>query len=375
MKVLITTETYYPVVNGVVRSLSNLKDYLESQGHDVKVLTLSNTLSSYRSEDAYYIGSLSAQKLYPDVRIYNILAKTHLNTISKWKPDIIHSQSEFSTFAIAKMLSKMLKIPLIHTYHTVYEDYTHYFAPNKKVGVKMVAIASKKIADMCNYMIAPTEKTSAILRSYKIEDYKIKVIPTGVVIPDIYDEDLRGKLGLAKDKKIILYLGRLAEEKNIEEIINYYERLANPDILLAIVGGGPYLDNLKKYANDFSKEINFVGMVDPSLVNKYYQAADIFVTASTSETQGLTYYEALSNGTIVLARDDESLDGVVDNGFNGYRYRDFEDFENYLGLIFKDEDFMKELKTNARAYALSNFSLESFGKKCENLYHQAISEC
>lgn len=374
MKILISSDWYYPVVNGVVRSVLNLKEYLENQGHEVRVLTLSNTISSYKSEDVYYVGSLSARKIYPEARVTNILAKTHLRSIKKWEPDIIHSQCEFSTFVMAKSLSKMLNVPLVHTYHTVYEDYTHYFIKNKAAGVKIVAKASKTFADMCQYIIAPTKKTAKILESYNIDANKIAVIPTGIRIPDIYKEDLKDELDLDKDKKILLYLGRLAEEKNIEELIRFYEKLKDNSIAFYIVGGGPYLNKLKAYSKSFSKEINFVGMVEPSEVNKYYQAADIFTTASTSETQGLTYYEALSNGTVAICRDDNSLEGVIKDGFNGYRYHNFEEFNSYMNLVLDDEDFHKQLIDNARSYALENFSVESFGSKCEDLYKKAVNE-
>ena len=374
MKILISSDWYYPVVNGVVRSVLNLKEYLENQGHEVRVLTLSNTISSYKSEDVYYVGSLSARKIYPEARVTNILAKTHLRSIKKCEPDIIHSQCEFSTFVMAKSLSKMLNVPLVHTYHTVYEDYTHYFIKNKAAGVKIVAKASKTFADMCQYIIAPTKKTAKILESYNIDANKIAVIPTGIRIPDIYKEDLKDELDLDKDKKILLYLGRLAEEKNIEELIRFYEKLKDSSIAFYIVGGGPDLNKLKAYSKSFSKEINFVGMVEPSEVNKYYQAADIFTTASTSETQGLTYYEALSNGTVAICRDDNSLEGVIKDGFNGYRYHNFEEFNSYMNLVLDDEDFHKQLIDNARSYALENFSVESFGSKCEDLYKKAVNE-
>lgn len=374
MKILITSDWYYPVVNGVVRSVLNLKEYLEKQGHEVRVLTLSNSLNSYKSKEVYYIGSLSAQKIYPEARITNILAKTHLRDIRKWEPDIIHSQCEFSTFIMAKTLSSNLNIPLIHTYHTVYEDYTHYFTKSKKAGVKIVAKASKAFADMCDYIVAPTEKTSYILESYKIEKEKIAVIPTGVRIPDLYDHDLRNELNLPVDKKIILYLGRLAREKNIEEIIDFYEKLDDDRLSLHIVGGGPYLEKLKEFGQKYTRNIDFVGMVDPSEVNKYYQAADIFTTASTSETQGLTYYEALSNARVAICREDESLDGVIENGVTGFRYNNFDEFKAYVYQVIDDENLKKTIENNARDYALANFSCESFGSKCESLYKKAVSE-
>ena len=132
MKILITSDWYWPVVNGVVRSVMNLIEYLESEGHEVRVLTLSNTIKSYKDGKVYYVGSLSAEKIYPQARISNLLSKSHLKEIKAWAPDVIHSQCEFSTFMMARRIASDLKIPLVHTYHTVYEDYTHYFIPSNK---------------------------------------------------------------------------------------------------------------------------------------------------------------------------------------------------------------------------------------------------
>ena len=115
-------------------------------------------------------------------------------------------------------------------------------------------------------------------------------------------------------------------------------------------------------------------MVDPSEVNKYYQAADIFTTASTSETQGLTYYEALSNGTVAICRSDDSLEGVIKDGFNGFCYDDYDQFKAHIYQVLDDEDLKNKLRENARAYALDNFSVQSFGSKCESLYEKAVNE-
>lgn len=187
MKILITSDWYYPVINGVVRSVLNLKEYLEKQGHDVKILTLSNTIKSYRAGNIYYIGSLSARKIYPEARVTNLLSKTYIKEIKKWGPDIIHSQCEFSTFIMAKTIAYECKIPIVHTYHTIYEDYTHYFIANKRMGKKAVALASKKFSDMCNAIIAPSEKTSNLLKEYGISEEKISV-----VLPvSIYQKSLR----------------------------------------------------------------------------------------------------------------------------------------------------------------------------------------
>lgn len=375
MKILITSDWYFPVVNGVVRSVMNLIEYLESKGHDVRVLTLSNTTKSYKDGKVCYVGSLSAAKIYPQARVTNLLATSHLKEIKAWAPDVIHSQCEFSTFIMARSLATDLDIPIVHTYHTVYEDYTHYFIPSKRAGKKLVSMASKTFAGFCDRIIVPTNKTRKLLLTYGISDDMIDIIPTGINIPEIYDKKLlRKSLGIDEDTKVLLYLGRLGAEKNIQEIMEYYDRLKDDSIKLFIVGGGPYLKTLKEDADKLSKEVVFTGMVDSNSVNRYYQAADIFATASTSETQGLTYYEALANGTIALCRDDAVLDGVIKNGFNGFKYKDYQGFEKFVERVFTDEETKELLETNARAYAEENFSKEGFGEKCLESYRQAIEE-
>lgn len=375
MKILITSDWYWPVVNGVVRSVMNLIEYLEAEGHDVRVLTLSNTTKSYRDGKVYYVGSLSAAKIYPQARVTNLLAGSHLKEIKAWAPDVIHSQCEFSTFIMAKRIASDIDIPVVHTYHTVYEDYTHYFIPSKRAGKKLVSVASKTFASFCDRIIVPTYKTKKLLLTYGISDGMIDIIPTGINIPELCDKKLlRKSLGIDEDAKVLLYLGRLGAEKNIQEIMAYYDRLKDDSIKLFIVGGGPYLKTLKEDADQISKEVVFTGMVDANSVNRYYQAADIFTTASTSETQGLTYYEALANGTIALCRDDSVLDGVIKNGFNGFRYQDFQGFEKFVERVFSDRETKELLELNARSYAEEHFSKEGFGEKCLASYQQAIED-
>ncbi len=373
MKILITSDWYYPVVNGVVRSLLNLKQYLEDQGHEVKVLTLSNSTKSFKKDQVYYIGSLGAGKVYPGARIGPHLRNKEILELIEWKPDVIHSQCEFSTFIMAKQIAKKANAPILHTYHTVYEDYTHYFSPSKKVGKKIISTLSRTIASKVDRLIVPSIKTKNILLSYGIDEDEIVVVPTGIKIDGLMDKiSLREKYGYGPDDKILLYLGRLAAEKNIEELIDFYQKIKMEDLKFLIVGGGPYLSKLKKYAQNIDRKIDFIGQVDPSLVKDYYQLADIFISASKSETQGLTYYEALSNGRIALCKKDACLDGVIKNNFNGYQYEEYGEFEEFLCHVFADEHEKSQMEKNARIFALDNFSIESFGEKCEQEYEKLV---
>lgn len=134
MKILITTDWYKPVINGVVTSVTNLEEGLRGAGHDVRILTLSNDLHSYRKENVTFIGSIGVGVIYPNARLRARLNDPLVQELIDWKPDVVHSQCEFSTFSFAKRIAHESGCPLIHTYHTVYEDFTHYFSPNVRLG-------------------------------------------------------------------------------------------------------------------------------------------------------------------------------------------------------------------------------------------------
>lgn len=134
MKVLITTDWYKPAINGVVTSVCNLREELQQRGHEVKILTLSRTAHSYEEEGVIYMGSVNAGYIYPGARLRVSSGRELYRGIIEWNPDIVHSQCEFSTFFMAKKIAEECKTPLVHTYHTVYEDYTHYFSPLQEMG-------------------------------------------------------------------------------------------------------------------------------------------------------------------------------------------------------------------------------------------------
>ena len=123
MRVLITTDWYEPVINGVVTSVMNLSRQLRERGHEVKILTLSRTFHSYIEGDVVYAGSIGLGCIYPQARLkIPKAAGDYMEMLLEWKPDIVHSQCEFSTFFLAKRIASELHVPIVHTYHTVYEE-------------------------------------------------------------------------------------------------------------------------------------------------------------------------------------------------------------------------------------------------------------
>lgn len=380
MKILITTDWYSPVINGVVTSVLNLKDELVKSGHDVKILTLSNKRKPYRDGDVTYIRSVSVNKLYPKARVRLPFFNRWIKDILEWKPDIVHSQCEFSTFRLAKIISKRLSIPLVHTYHTVYEDYTHYFSRSKVVGKKLTKMLSRRICNKVEHVIVPTQKVELLLQSYSISK-RISIVPSGIDIEKFNNnnmgrerEILRSSLSIKENQPVLLYLGRLAKEKNVDEIIENLKEYKGEQIVLLIVGDGPYRLELEEKASGLDAKVNviFVGGVEMDQTPSYYAVGDIYVSASNSETQGLTYIEAISSGLPLLCKKDDCLEGVLIEGENGFTFEDSEEFNKILlellgSLEMKDKDM-----SNSSKIISKNYSREIFASNVEEIYRFEI---
>ena len=382
MKILITTDWYKPVVNGVVTSVLNLTEQLERHGHEVKVLTLSRNCHSYKEGNVIYAGSVGMGKIYPQARVkIPVVAGEYMEELLKWRPDLIHSQCEFSTFFLAKRIAGELNIPIIHTYHTMYEDYTHYFSPQKTWGRSLVQLMTRKLSDLVDAMIAPSGKIAGILEDYRVS-CPVSVIPSGIDtekyrkrIDDGSRKALQKQYGIKENETVLVYIGRMAKEKNIEELL-WYQKSVQKYAKLILVGDGPYRQTLEEKANEYgvTDSVIFTGMVSPDEVARYYQIGELFVSASTSETQGMTYDEALAGGVPLLCRKDDCLKEVIVEDKNGWQY---ENVSMYIECIQKWKVFSEDEKRNIRNTAVKTadqFSSESFAKQVEQVYLAVLEE-
>lgn len=390
MKILITTDWYKPIVNGVVTSVLNLKKELEERGHEVRVLTLSRDYHSYEEDGVYYIKSVNLEKIYPNVRAVLPHREAYIQELIQWNPDVVHSQCEFMTFSYAVKISRKCNCPLLHTYHTIYEDYLHYlpgtffqYTKGAALEKKMVAKFSKAVLKKTQQVIAPTKKVEELLKNYEVSE-PISVIPTGIDLKrfqEVLSKEERNRrreaLGISQDSKVLVSIGRLAKEKNLEEILIYFRKLTKEEqtfkLKLLIVGDGPDRERLEGIAKtlQLQEKVLFTGMVTPEEVAQYYQLGDVFVCASNSETQGITYIEALASGIPALCRKDACLDSVITDGYNGFQYETYEFFKMHLQYILEREERRVEMGVCARQTA-KLYSTWNFCTMAERLYKEAI---
>lgn len=380
MKILLTSDMYENQINGVSGSVITLRDELRKKGHDVRVLTLSSDSESRMEKTDYLIGSFPVP-FYPGTRQTLHFKDKLIKEIIKWKPDIVHIQTEFSIGKIAKKIAKACNAPIVNTSHTLYEDYTGYIIPSKKLGKVLARKFTRSSYENSKAIIAPTDKIKNLLIKYRIEA-PISVIPTGIDLDKfkkkfhlIEKATLKAKLNIPNNAKVIVSIGRIAKEKNLDEIINFMPSLIekNKNIILLIGGDGPYKKQIESLVKKLGieKNVRFTGMIPPKYTYKYYQLGDLFVCASTSETQGITYIEALACSLPLVCRYDKCLDEVVQNGKNGYTYKNKEEYIKYVEKILHNPLLHYKLKLNA-LNSSKRFSKEKFGDDVEKLYMEVL---
>ena len=375
MKILITTDWYHPVINGVVTSVLNLETQLCRLGHEVRILTLAENMHSRKEGDAYYVRSCSAGKIYPNARVAISVKSPYVEEMIRWKPDVIHSQCEFTSFPFAKRIARETKAPILHTYHTVYEDYTHYFSPNPVVGKQLAEWFTRRIAGRVDAMIAPTEKVRELLSGYGIQK-PIYTIGSGIEIerfskraPEPELENLRRTYGITEGQTVLVTVGRLAKEKNIEEILYGLAARQQRGFLYLLVGDGPHRPSLEALVRELglSGQVRFTGMIEPEQVPAHYQLGDLYVSASSSETQGLTYLEALASGLPALCRRDDCLRGIIYEEGNGMLYHNQEELARKLEVLLGDPALRRQLG-GAAIRSVQPWSVEQFGAQIEAVY-------
>ncbi|MBR3805763.1 MAG: glycosyltransferase [Clostridia bacterium] len=384
MKILITTDLFTVTTNGVVTSLKNLWREMQKRGHDVKILTFSESKESYKDEEegVYYIGSKSMEKVYPGIRRPLSYRGELIDEIIAWKPDIIHSQCEFFSYFFAIRIAKKTGAKIVHTYHTMYEDYVGYVIKfSKSFGKFAVKKFSKNRLDKSQWVVAPTSKVKELLVRYKVKP-PVSIIPTGISI-DQHKERIsaeerlekRTAYGIEQNDVVMVNLGRLGHEKNVDELINYYSKAlkSHSNLKFLIVGDGPAREKLEKLTAELglSGKVIFAGRVAPKEVQRYYQLGDIFVSASTSETQGLTYIEGAANALPLLCRNDPCLDDVIEQGVNGYSYNTEEEFLTFIDKMVSDAEWIANASKRS-AEISQKFDKSVFGDSVEAIYKELL---
>jgi 1,2-diacylglycerol 3-alpha-glucosyltransferase len=186
---------------------------------------------------------------------------------------------------------------------------------------------------------------------------------------------LREKLGIPKDNQVIVYVGRLAKEKNIDELIANFSETADGKSMMLLVGDGPQRPLLEEQVRslDLGQRVIFSGMQKQEDIPSFYRLGTVFCSASTSETQGLTYVEALASGIPVLCRADDCLDDLVQDGVNGWQYRTQAEYRQHLERLLADKALQSQLSAEA-LLSSSRYDRIAFAQSVVAVYESLVSE-
>ena len=387
MRIGIFTDSYSPFINGVTTSVLMLKKGLEKKGHTVYVVTVNNENMKYKLDEKGKVLRLPGVPIgIYDYRLTGIYPIKAINIIKKWNLDVIHCQTEFGVGTFARIIAKQLNIPLVHTYHTMYEDYIHYITKGyfNKTGKKIVEYLTLFYCDKtATELVVPTKKAYELFKEkYKV-DRNVYIVPTGIEVEKFYLENNKGlniikkreSLGIKRDDFVILFVGRIGSEKNVELLLTSMKYIVNncPKAKLLIVGDGPDLPKYKTFVKKQGLEENiiFTGKVPWETIAEYYLISDVFTTASKTETQGLTVIEAMAASLPVVCINDDSFTNTVIDNLNGKIFKNKREYKKAIIELYNDPKELKRLSKQARVSA-DMHSSKYFVESILDVYRIAI---
>lgn len=389
MRIGLFTDTYPPFINGVSTSIQMLENALRKKGHKVFIVTVNPDDMSYKVENNERVLRIPGipTGIY-DYRLTTFYPIKAVNIIKDWNLDIIHTHTEFGIGTFARVIGKQFDIPVVHTYHTMYEDYIHYITKGyfDTPGKKIVEYLTKFYCDKTiQELIVPTKKTYDLFKEKYKYERNVHIIPTGIEIERFYKEKIslskintkKTELGITNNDLIVLFVGRVASEKSIDFLINNHNNLLkkNKNIKLLIVGDGPDLEEYKKLCKKYKIEdkIIFTGKVPWEDIPLYYNLSDIFVTASHTETQGLTVVEAMAASLPVVALDDESFRNTVIDELTGYLFKNKKEYINRMLELINDKEKRIKMGNQGRINSES-YSSKYFAERVLKVYELALKD-
>ena len=383
MKILYISDVYFPRVNGVSTSICTFVEQLWLLGHEVHLIAPDYGVAT---ADESFVMRVPARSIYfdPEDKLMKYGAALKLlPALQQENYDLIHIHTPFVAHYLGLKLSKLLGIPCVETYHTFFEDYLHHYLPwiPQKMARGLARNISRRQCNAVSAIVAPSQPMLDVLRSYGVAIHA-DVIPTGLQTHSFAEADgdaFRVKYGIGEDRKMLLYVGRVAFEKNIGFLLEKTKILAkqHPEVLLVVTGEGPAEKMLRELALklDLEKHIQFIGYLDRNTeLNACYKAADIFVFASKSETQGLVLLEAMAQGTPVVAIAELGTASILVEGEGAMIAPDnVHGFAAKVSELIAQPEMRKTLGEKAKNYAVTRWTASVQAERTAKFY-QKVSQ-
>ncbi|MFT4941553.1 MAG: 1,2-diacylglycerol 3-alpha-glucosyltransferase [Paraglaciecola sp.] len=382
MNILMMTNTYLPHIGGVARSVEAFSLYYRNQGHRVLIIAPEFPQMPEHEDDVIRIAAIQR---FNGSDFSVVLPVPHLlgEEIDAFEPDIVHSHHPFLIGSTARLVAKKYNIPLVFTHHTMYEQYSHYVPGDAETLQRFAVKLATSYANMCDQVFAPSESIAHILEQRKVV-VPIEVIATGVNLNEFTHGSgcgFREIMGIPNDAFVVGHLGRLAPEKNLEYLCDAVQIFIQkqPRAHFLLVGKGSSKNQLvQSFAKaGLSHRLHTVGFLEQPFLSSAYQAMDVFVFSSQSETQGMVLTEAMAVSLPVIALDAPGVREVVEDNHNGRllsAQAGKDEFANALLNYFAMSDAQKQTFRYAARATAESYSLDLCATKALKKYTELLGK-
>jgi 1,2-diacylglycerol 3-alpha-glucosyltransferase len=384
MNILFISDVFFPRVNGVSTSINTFATELRALGHHVTLIAPSYTDEDKQEE---WIVRVPSHKIYfdPEDRLMNFgKLKALLPWIRDKHFDVIHIHTPFTAHYVGIHFGKKLDIPVVETYHTFFEDYLHHYLPfiPQFISRKLARTISRRQCNAVDGIVSPSKPMLDVLKQYGIKT-PAEVVATGLddsSFANVDGEHFRMSHDIPLTQPMLLFVGRVAHEKNIGFLLEMHAELIknHPDALLVITGEGPAEESIKQSIENLgiTNKVRMIGYLDRSHeLIACYKAADIFVFASKSETQGLVLLEAMAQGTAVVALAELGTKSILIEGEGVLIAKDdIHDFADKVSVLLSDAPKRQMIGEKGRQYAQEKWTAGILAKKVAKFYKSAINQ-
>ncbi|EHJ93641.1 glycosyltransferase [Vreelandella boliviensis] len=385
MKILMISDVYFPRVNGVSTSIASFRGALERLGHSVTLICPDYPLGQVDEPGVLRIRSHRVPGDPEDrmMRYRDLLALTPQFAGKAF--DLIHVHTPFTAHYAGVALGRRLGLPVVATYHTLFEEYVHHYI--RWLPRRWLRWAARRLSvhqcQQLDALIAPSRAMQDALSRYGVTT-PTTVIATGLALESFchtqgaqHDSDFRAHYHLPQEARLLLYVGRAAFEKNINFLIDMLPKVLaeHPTTRLIITGEGPAHDSLVRRAEEIglAESVLFLGYLDRNgPLQAAYRAADVFVFASRTETQGLVLLEAMVLGTPVVSTAAMGTLDVLKEGEGCLiAEENHDDFASKVNRLLSDDTLRQQLAERAQSYAAS-WHEDTKSTELVSLYRQIL---
>lgn len=383
MRVLFISDVYFPRVNGVSTSIRTFREDLSEQGVETRLVAPAYAAGAPDPQGVLRVPASSIPGDPEDRRMHWGALKQLLDGLSPDSIDVVHVHTPFYAHYAGVRMARRTGLPVLATYHTFFEEYLHHYIPvlPRSIGRRIARRFTRSQCDDVQALIAPSEPMrDVLLKDYRVET-PIHIVPTGLPADRFQPGDrarFRAQQGIPQDRPLLVYVGRVAHEKNIDFLLDAFRevRTAVPETMFLIAGEGPARASLiaRVAAEGLEADVKFAGYLDRNTtLLDCYAAGDVFIFASRTETQGLVLLEAMAQGVPVVSTAVLGTRSVLRDGHGAVvAPEDRQQFAAAVTRVLKSPQLRSELSASGRVYART-WSSSAMAARMREVYESLIT--